>query len=217
MKRRDFAKLIAVAMFIFALAPIGVAARAAELGITPVWHSTASVIGRFYSRPSVCYKAQNGFVASTFNSNVSHALKQWNDNGIRSTTQSEYAGADVLIYGGTFATMKLVIPAIFENYGGKGIISSEAYEGTWLVQSDGSFRDGYRIYQSKVVVISDPKKSDGTPISANYKNVITHEVGHAFGWSGHSASSSDIMYKTETSRITPSANDVAHIGGVIRY
>lgn len=31
--------------------------------------------------------------------------------------------------------------------------------------------------------------------SAGYKNTAIHEMGHLFGWNGHSSKSTDVMYK----------------------
>lgn len=50
------------------------------------------------------------------------------------------------------------------------------------------------------------------PMALNYQQTITHEMGHAIGGIGHTASPHDVMFPTQMhSRYSLSAADVAHV------
>lgn len=53
------------------------------------------------------------------------------------------------------------------------------------------------------------KKSEHT--ANNYKTIAIHEMGHLFGWKGHSTNSSDVMYEAISSAITLTNRDKNHL------
>jgi len=70
----------------------------------------------------------------------------------------------------------------------------------------------YRINGYKVGIVYEGK------IDVNlYRNTMTHELGHALGWFGHSGNASDIMYSARSTKTTISTRDARHLSQIYSY
>ena len=50
--------------------------------------------------------------------------------------------------------------------------------------------------------------------SSQYYKVATHEIGHAIGWRGHTATYIDVMYHTENSYYSLTNRDIEHLNQI---
>lgn len=174
------------------------------------WYATVDNEDQFYrygTMPSVWFNTYDGvFSQATFSSNVSHARTQWSNAGLRTTSTNSQTDASVQYYGGNFSTMVIIDDQIRPGiHVGRTSRPSVAWEDIYKVGN--SRKEGYRVYLSKVVII----KYDGFGESTTYRNTILHEMGHVFGWVGHSADKNDVMQATSTTLQSLTNRDKIHV------
>ncbi len=131
------------------------------------------------------------------------AISSWNSAlGLSMITTANINDADILVYGGNHTQL--------ESKGGHlepGVVG--------LTESHGTY-NGYYTYGSKykmqvkmdtatIYILSNGSSSD------RYKNVCTHELGHAVGFFGHSSSSSAVMYYASHDGYTLTTAEKAHL------
>lgn len=173
------------------------------------WHSDKNTVG--YMSGDGSYHIYNLISDTTFNSNVnsavSFATEKWNSVLPLSvfSTSVNYAKND--IYSGTRTKLKAYFPALENNSDITGITDCVGRTYTADVKYNGTSKKVYKYtYGAKVGII----KRSGVGLSA-YKNTAIHEMGHMFGWEGHSNNNSDIMYKETNGVVTLTSRDKNHI------
>jgi predicted Zn-dependent protease len=61
------------------------------------------------------------------------------------------------------------------------------------------------------IIYTLPYWHDSTSTNNNYKNTAMHEMGHIFGWSGHSSNSTHVMYGTVSAVTSLAEADKNHV------
>lgn len=184
--------------------------------ITPAFAATPSV-SVWYSDVNLAYYNPNDGTYyvyelssnSSFNSNyraaVSHAAAQWNPVLPISVTQTSVYSALNSIFGGTRSQLLDRFPSLPTN--ATGITIAKPAPGSTTVSYNGSLRYVYEIAGGGSVGIVEKNGRTAT----DYKNTATHEMGHLFGWKGHSSGNADVMYATATRITTLTVRDKAHL------
>lgn len=117
------------------------------------------------------------------------------------------------MYGGSLQSLLSQFPGITSEHTGMAIIptGNRIYEGYW--SSPISQRhQSYRITGARIAILYRPNHSTN-----QYRNAITHELGHALGWFGHSGSSTDIISPTNSTRTTLTNRDIQHLSPIYAY
>ena len=162
------------------------------------------------SVPSAVYvKNLTTDLGSSFplNNMVSHATSQWNSAlGFSLTPVPNTTGA-FTIYGGTaydIAAIGLGWTSNEDNAPAGSTICTEASNGTYTYNSRTITH--YSIARARIALYYDVTRT-----SSEYYKTATHEIGHALGWRGHSATYTDVMYYSENSYFYLTNQDISHL------
>ena len=190
----------------------------ANLGTLTIWHSDENYISKWGGIPGAIYviNLSSGFSATIY---MDHAASQWNAalgcnlDAFTSTSMGTltcYSGYyDELNELGTFGSnyFGYLTPAGATN-------TTKTQSGTWTyVNSEGvsSTKAHYTIIRGKIAIVRDRFDSAS---DNHYRNVATHELGHALGWNGHSLLSSDVMYDTANEVIYLKNQEKLHLSQI---
>ena len=88
------------------------------------------------------------------------------------------------------------------------LIHGLLYEGTWYLYPLEVTKTGYRQVSALGCIV------DNNRTSAEYIKTALHELGHAVGWNGHSANTSDVMYGYGSSVTVLTNRDKNHLSQV---
>lgn len=171
------------------------------------WKSDSYKAGYWSSDVMVrCVNSSSSFAANSY---VSTAISAWDAVGIVDCSYTSSASsANITFYSGTRAQMK----ALGFGYDSctNGVTTWDSYT---LKAQDSSYKI-YKITAASASMCSD-YSYDSALSSSNetklYKNVATHELGHALGWMGHSASTSAVMYEYTSLITTLTSTDKNHL------
>lgn len=133
---------------------------------------------------------------------VRKAMAEW---------QAALGGKVVFKYAETAAGASLVVA--FTDDASKMQSQKEAGEAQMLHDNDG-------IITGRILFLTTPPSWSTTLTDKYFYNLALHEIGHALGVTGHSASTSDIMYystQVEDSRTGLSAADKDTIAAIYRH
>lgn len=111
-------------------------------------------------------------------------------------------------YGGTVAELTALGWTVSSYTAGTTELTSISMEGYWYLLTDGSSKAGYLYSLIRGYIVDKNKPLAGAT------NVTLHELGHALGWRGHSAVSSDIMYSLSSSISLLTNRDKDHLSQV---
>ncbi|WP_134704914.1 matrixin family metalloprotease [Ammoniphilus sp. YIM 78166] len=204
----------AIASTILGCLALAGVAQAATLGTLSYWYdSTSNNIYRwtyqpaFWSTEADTWFKDNGY---NFTSWVTNSMTQW--GSVRTSYGVDNSSdAQILVYGGTYNTLKNYFSPLSSSADGATVWSpSPVYEGEW--NYNGSLKGGSYLRGAKVYIVGDK----WFKTNSKYHNTVLHEFGHAIGWVGHSSSSSDVMYDTNTSITTLTTRDKNHLVGVYK-
>lgn len=184
--------------------------------ITPAFAATPSVSVWYSLSYTAAYTPYDGTYyvyelssSSDFNSNyraaVSHAAGQWNPVLPISITQASVYAALNSIYGGTRSQLLETFPSIGPITTGITAVSTNGKPTS--VKYKNVKKSVYQLQAGGKMAIVE--MSDRT--AANYKNTATHEMGHLFGWDGHSDGSTDVMSSNSSDRIALTTRDKTHL------
>lgn len=190
------------------------------LGNINYWYSDVPFVYRFKSKPSVGYDWGSGFTTSKLYSYLTYAQDQWSIMEMTST-YTIFESADIKIFGGTPDEVKEFMPG-FDQTGvtdpnalklGKTLPENvPSYEGTFCHIPTSSYKECSTITKMNIAVVYSPHFNDN-----NYKTVLTHELGHGFGWVGHSSVSNHIMQANPGSIMTINNNEAKHLRQIKAY
>lgn len=198
-----------VFLFLFVAVPI----KAYPVLQCTYWYSNNIIIGQWTTTPKIYRKKLAANSDFPFSSVYNYAITEWTNAGISSTAVSSASLADITCYGGTRQKIEsefgIVIPSnvlgrSFIDYG--SVICSLEYQGP-----NGIETKTMKSVTSATVFIIDRQVSLTTMITNKYKNTFLHELGHAFGWAGHSSSNSDVMYYSNTTVSSLTLRDKRHL------
>lgn len=163
-------------------------------GTLNYWYSNKDNVYRFHVKPKVWTKRYiNGFSQSVFDAYVNHAKTEWSNIGgfpVDSTTDEN--AASIKIYSGSYSELKPKFQNLLTTFGGVTIFPESSFEGDWIYANGSTFKAVYKLEKSEFCIVN----KGNSVTEFEYKNVITHEYGHALGWDGHSSNSLDVMYDT---------------------
>lgn len=108
--------------------------------------------------------------------------------------------SDLLAEGATISTKQAGFTYIDDKYSYVGSASYKSGSSTITV--------GVYKFSATVPVYV---RTDGYSSGGSTANTIAHEMGHALGWYGHSKSQSLLMYKSSSSKTSPTSSDIAHL------
>ena len=144
----------------------------------------------------------NNMVRNYFLDGIASARDQWNavlPVGIKETS---YNRALNYIYGGTYAKLADIFPDLTPDLAGITTLSPNFSETEYVEYIDGELMD--------VNTLSVPGKmcvvEKSNILKSGYINTALHEMGHLFGWDGHSPKSNQVMYRDRNyiTELTPS-------------
>lgn len=201
-------KFIAMIIMIACLSISMIPARAYEVLQCDYWRSGSDTVGRWFSVPKV-YRIKYGEDANfKFLESFTHARTQWTGAGRSSEWVVSESGADIKCYGGT-------VLEIYENTGKSvdpNLAGLTTYWSAFECNLDyqGATKKLRRMSGANVYILNRGYGAGGNGLS-KYKNTFTHELGHAFGWIGHSSVNSDVMYTYNSTHITLSDPEKNHL------
>ncbi len=153
------------------------------------WRSNDTAVAKWLTTPTISNVKLNSNNNFPFEVAYMHARSQWGGAGINTTLNGTSWASNIVCYGGTrsqiLAGANLVVTTsdagacfggstFYQNITANGMSKQLKYQST-----------------TQQVCIVDANRTTNA-----YKNVFTHEVGHALGWLGHSNFSNDIMWTT---------------------
>ncbi|MGG2083049.1 matrixin family metalloprotease [Lysinibacillus pakistanensis] len=182
-------------------------AYAATLGTLSYWYSDSSEINRWggTSRTIWSGMADSSISTTTFASYVNHATTQWSSAGISTEGVNDLSNARIRVHGGSYNTLKAMEPAIDSTTSAYTAYSGRTLEGDWKYGT--TLKTGYKFSGPVNIYIVQL----GGKTTNAYKKTVTHELGHALGWRGHSSNSSDVMYSTSSEIINLTTRDKNHL------
>lgn len=177
-----------------------------DLDYLSYWYSDASQISRWTSTPKTWTTVVDGFSSSDFQTYVNHAINEWKNANISTSTASSSSGANIIIRGGTYDALLDYIPTLTSSETGKTRIKVNP-EGTYRYNN--TTKIGYIVTEAYVYIVYKPGGT--SPSTDAYKKTATHELGHALGWDGHSSNSSDVMYGKSHEQKSLTTRDKLHL------
>ena len=204
---------------------VSLASNATQLKLIPYWYvDTPPIEGNRMYRQAVYPKIYSsvlggGFTESNLDSYTQSARSKWVSGGMPSDYVTNIQGSTVKIYGGPRSYLEAINSKITVPIDGNLPTALTAYtsfynEGQWGYDPNGTgswgygiqYIDGYRSFNNTIVV---PYNSD---VSSTINTmIITHELGHVFGWYGHSDRSGDMMQANVNGSLTLTSRDINHV------
>ena len=201
-------KYITMAVIMACLCMAMIPVRAYQVLQCDHWRSGSDTVGRWFSVPKV-YRIKYGDDANfKFLESFTHARTQWSAAGRSSEWVTSESSANIKCYGGT-------VLEIYENTGKSvdpNYTGLTSYGSTFECNLDyqGTTKKLRRMSWACVYILNRNYGSDPSGPS-KYKKTFTHELGHAFGWIGHSPDNGDVMYMYNSTTITLSDPEKYHL------
>lgn len=178
------------------------------------WDSDASQVYPWSSMPVVISRYNiDGSHSSNMSTGYDTARSQWGAvSGISFLNYGAYPGdTDIRCWEGYRSTLNSTFNlSLGTNINGHTInthsLSADAmysYNGTTKYLHYSSHASVYIVDRDLISGISD--------IGSQYKNVYTHEVGHALGFYGHSTSNNEVMYAYTSGVFSLKTNEKNHL------
>ena len=204
---------------------VSLAFNATQLKLIPYWYvDTPPIEGNRMYRQAVYPKIYSsvlggGFTESNLDSYTQSARSKWVTGGMPSDYVTNVTGSTIKVYGGPRNYLEAINYRIMVPINGTFPNALTEYtsfdnEGQWGYDPNGTgvwgsgiqYIDGYRCFNNTIVV---PYSSDIN--STSNIVIITHELGHAFGWYGHSGIIGDMMQGAGNTSLTLTSRDINHV------
>ena len=165
-------------------------------------------IGKWSSSPTI---ASTNFNSNSYHmTSVQQAVDQWNGvTGMTSTvTLTSYitTNDDIHVYGGTLSqltsfgivgTTDFGVVNGYTKHNSSPVVSQFTYGGYTKYVIDMDYASVFIIYKSQGLT--------------RYRNTTLHEMGHAYGWFGHSTNSNDVMWFYDNDKVSLTDRDKKHL------
>lgn len=184
MKKKTITTVLVIMLLTFSVF------AAAIIGTLTYWYSDGSSIGYWTTARKINLNADSS--AST--TAAQNAATQWTNAGISSSWVA--SGQNIVMFSYPYATCVQLNSSISTEDAGF-TVTYQSYVGDFDYNS--TYKRGYEIVLANVYVITDA--------STNFIGGSAHELGHAFGWQGHSSNSSDVMYPYNNTPTTLTTRD----------
>ena len=141
-----------------------------------------------------------------FNIGYNNAVAQWSDALEWSFATVAQNDADIVVHGGTRTELEVLMGDSF-NYltASTAGITFYDYNVVGYYQYQGNIKLHAKMNSATIYIPDDGRTAD------EYRNILTHELGHALGYIGHSASASDVMYPYVSTIYDLSTRDINHL------
>lgn len=213
MKKKAFAIFLTLACL------LSIASYAAD-GFLSYWNegingvpSSSGQIWRYKVQPIVSPRIEgSAFTLDQMDTYARHAYTQWGNAGMTASYSFNTQTGTMTAHGGTWDNMQKIDPAITAAHEGRTSTAAnypKQYEKDWLY--NGSRYSGYTVVKTNICLVYQSYAS-----ANGYKNTITHEMGHAFGWWGHSYLSTDVM-ATRVTHSNLTQRDIQHVKQIKGY
>lgn len=191
--------ILVVALFVQVFAVV-------DFGELSYYHSNSSTIGTWTTTPTLYFTLYSPYAttASSMESATTIADSKWSGAGVPLVKSS--TSTNIRVHTGEYDTIKALYPSFVNGVIGETVPTWTTY-GTATYNS--ATKTVKKITSAKIYYV--PK--------ATYKDdfIVTHEVGHAIGWVGHSAVYGEVMYSqamSNTGSFVLSTNEKNHIGQI---
>lgn len=202
MTKKRLLSIILSIFFMFSFATTALAASSVS-----VWYSDKNYVsytpydGSYY----VYNLSSNSSFGTSFQNAVSRARSQWNAVLPIGVTETSFNYALSYVYGGTRSQLIDSFPDLSSS--NTGLTYPYRTGESVNVNYNGSSKTVYTLQTGcKMCVVEISGRTENA-----YKNTAIHEMGHLFGWNGHSSNSSDIMYGYATEITTLTTRDKTHL------
>lgn len=191
-----------------------------KLGDLSYWYSDASDIG--YWIPNNVKYIVGRDASCTMNAQnlleyANYGMGVW-DFGLQLQSVSNQANADIVFTCIDRATARSLG---FPDSADAATVYLDRYRDGFF-EVGGDRRSGYTLDTVWVMLIYDSRTSQYT--ANKWKAIAAHEMGHAFGWSGHSTQGGNNLmyyatnvYYDQYRRMTPTSSDKAHLQQVYDF
>ena len=176
-------------------------------GTLSIWSSAERDIIGYWESPPTIHKNKIGNDGSFyFNIGYNNAVAQWSDALEWSFATVAQNDADIVVHGGTRAELEVLMGDRY-NYltALTAGITFYDYNVVGYYQYQGNIKLHAKMNSATIYIPDDGRTAD------EYRNILTHELGHALGYIGHSASASDIMYPYVSTIYDLSTRDINHL------
>lgn len=171
------------------------------------WSSAERDIIGYWESPPTIHKNKIGNDGSFyFNIGYNNAVAQWSDALEWSFATVAQNDADIVVHGGTRTELEVLMGDSF-NYltASTAGITFYDYNVVGYYQYQGNIKLHAKMNSATIYIPDDGRTAD------EYRNILTHELGHALGYIGHSASASDVMYPYVSTIYDLSTRDINHL------
>lgn len=204
MKKKRLLSIVLSLFFMFSFVTPAFAASSVS-----VWYSDKDYVsytpydGSYY----VYNLSSSSSFSTSFRSAVSRASAQWNAVLPISVSETSFNYALNYVYGGTRSKLIEYFPDLSSSSSGLTYPYKNENIKPVTVKYNGSSKKVYTLLAGcKMCVVEVSGRT-----AAGYKKTAIHEMGHLFGWNGHSSKSTDIMYGYSSEITSLTARDKAHL------
>lgn len=202
-------KSITILLIIVALMSITLRTFAYEVFTWNYWYSDSNKVGQWTTTPTIARVNLSTCSTFSFYSAYSHGRTQWSTAGRSSTPNGSNTNSSIVCYGGNrnqiYASFGINLP----NYVAGRTYSTMSF---WAyLDYQGQQKKLYSMVKATVYIVDYEYESSSTLTDLFYKSVFTHELGHAFGWFGHSSNNYDVMYSQVLYVTTLTDRDINHL------
>ena len=193
-----------ILIFLIFLALFSVSYAAVSL---PYWYSDENAYYRCANQPIAWYTHyDNLFTTSQFAQSIQHAKNEWTDNGVSVNLTTDITSSNVKIHGGSWSRMKVINSQLSPQ--AMGNVEYTSYMQSEIVYHAGDMIIGNKSYNARMVIVYNETFAE-EPDNLYYKNIATHEMGHALGWYGHSDAAGNVMNNSVSKFLTQVGNEDA--------
>lgn len=186
---------------------LGITISAAAAQSVSYWYSDADNVrynpydGSYY----IYNFSSNDEFTSYFRDGVSSARSQWDSILPISISETSIYYALNSVYGGTTSQLQSSFPELSSALTGLTYAIPNG-EPTYVTYG-GNTKSVYKLQAGNRMCVV--QRNDRT--AKGYKNTAVHEMGHLWGWRGHSLNANDVMYATASEIVTLTSRDKNHL------
>lgn len=170
------------------------------------WNDSGDTVSYWSSTPDVYREKIENDIYFCYNTGVNTAISQWQSAFGVTYNSVNKSAAEIESYGLTEAQYK-TLTGVSWNTGNTGLTSWTYYNMGYVTYGN-KVKNIKRQAHAIVYIIYDPTN---IRTEAALKKTVTHEFGHALGYSGHSPTSTDVMYASSHENYTLKSAEINHL------